>query len=221
MQSFIQLKLSYSNPWIEEVWKSIFNCTFDCEGKRLDWKMFQLDSKVDFVVDTVLALSDAIERCYADSCEFNSDDFFQNYVLTTSLHGKKSCLKSIKMIVVYYIYFLIRWRLPYRIWLQWWSTGQICDIPVAKWRCNWKFAIWGLNIHFWFWQEMHSGRISNLHFMFQKIGLWSQNGALSLNANHIEKVNNRGTCRPKCTVNQFEKFAGESVNIINYINILQ
>ena len=58
---------------------------------------------------------------------------------------------------------------------------------------------------------MHSGRISNLHIMFQKIGLWSRYGALSLNDSHIEKVNNRGTCRPKCKVNQFEKFSGESV----------
>ena len=83
-----------SNPWSLEVWRSLFNCSDvdDCDRFRIDWAEFQLDTKVDFVVDAVLAFSDALERCWASpTCHknVNTDDFFRNFILTTDIDGER------------------------------------------------------------------------------------------------------------------------------------
>ena len=57
-------QLNFRNPWISDVWQSMFNCSSEsaCADKRLDLNEFQVDSKVDFVADAVRTFSDALER---------------------------------------------------------------------------------------------------------------------------------------------------------------
>ncbi len=65
----------------------MLNCSSSGCGKRhINWNNFQMDTKVDFVFDTVLAYSDALERCMADGgCDPKSDAFFKKYLLTVNL----------------------------------------------------------------------------------------------------------------------------------------
>ena len=117
---FHRNNLHFSNPWIHEVWNSakMFNCSTPqiCENKGWDWSQLNMDSKVryllfacwyyfltnqdihqvDFAFDSVLAFSDALERCKRDEsrggglCEVQSQRFFNSYILTTNLTGEGS-----------------------------------------------------------------------------------------------------------------------------------
>jgi len=58
--------LTSPSPWTKEVWRDYFKCdpvtNVTCSNLRLDPDFFHLDSKLEFVVETVFLFSEAFER---------------------------------------------------------------------------------------------------------------------------------------------------------------
>ena len=79
---------------MREVWEDFYDCrnVVSCMQKPLDMSRFQIDTKTDFVIDAVLALSDALERCVGEqhesSCVPKSQEFFDKYIKTVNLQGE-------------------------------------------------------------------------------------------------------------------------------------
>ncbi len=79
------------------MWKDIFDCDADsdrvCRERTLNLSEFQIDSKVDFVVDSVLLFSEALDRLDEDAMmgrltPVNSFDFFWKYILKSEYNGR-------------------------------------------------------------------------------------------------------------------------------------
>ncbi|XP_059088654.1 metabotropic glutamate receptor 2-like [Tigriopus californicus] len=71
-------------PWLSEMWQDMCRGNETCLASSLDLETFWIDSKVSFVIDTVMAFSDALERCHKDGCNVRTHDFFEDYILKTS-----------------------------------------------------------------------------------------------------------------------------------------
>ncbi len=80
-----------SNPWIGDVWESMCSVKndSDCAKSALDLNDFQIDTKVDFVVDAVVMFSEALEKCHEDRCSVNTDRFFWNYLMKAKVEGRQ------------------------------------------------------------------------------------------------------------------------------------
>lgn len=74
-------------PWLNELWQDMCHDNETCLESPLDLGTFRIDSKVNFVIDAIMALSDALERCHKDQCNERKLAFFENYVLKTSYGG--------------------------------------------------------------------------------------------------------------------------------------
>eukprot|EP00095_Tigriopus_kingsejongensis_P012388 snap_masked-scaffold1132_size60346-processed-gene-0.1 protein:Tk12388 transcript:snap_masked-scaffold1132_size60346-processed-gene-0.1-mRNA-1 annotation:"GI14041" len=81
-------------PWLQEMWENMCNENDqDCLDSQLDLATFRIDSKVSFVIDTVMAISNAFERCHANGCNERTQMFFQDYVLTTNFQEGQDDIK--------------------------------------------------------------------------------------------------------------------------------
>ena len=77
------------NPWINEMWKDIFNCTVgpECERHHLNETDFQIDTKVNFVYEAVMTFSAAVELCFRQGKEQclelikETDKFYGEYLM--------------------------------------------------------------------------------------------------------------------------------------------
>ncbi|XP_059089524.1 metabotropic glutamate receptor 2-like [Tigriopus californicus] len=71
-------------PWLSEMWQDMCGGNETCLTSSLDLETFRIDSKVSFVIDTVMAFSDALERCHEDKCNERKHVFFEDYILKTN-----------------------------------------------------------------------------------------------------------------------------------------
>jgi len=132
------------NPWFEEFWKEISNCTIlkDCIKKNL--ADFKIDSKVENVMNTAVLYSKTFKNYKKDKCPndpncifnvFNGQEYFNNYILNTkgleSLFGEKNNKPKINLdchgdsMPKYAIYQLQTSRLQYEKIGTWTGTGTL------------------------------------------------------------------------------------------------
>ncbi|TRY61076.1 hypothetical protein TCAL_09089, partial [Tigriopus californicus] len=185
-------------PWLSEMWQDMCRGNETCLASSLDLETFWIDSKVSFVIDTVMAFSDALERCHKDGCNVRTHDFFEDYILKTSFVGEKY-MSLFGLLIMSGI--LVRLEGDDKIQFDC-QGNMLRKYGVYILSENGKYKVRAFEKEF---------ECALILFCFdQRIGMWSDLTSPRLHFDsyvYSSQINPsmNWTCRPKCSIDQYEE----------------